>query len=108
VLKFNYMPSSSKGLLQNFEVIFVFLSKVIALYIMCNLNTSFINIYAMSVFLLMDLTQMKLSNLVNLSTTMIMESCCLKVFGRMVIKSTIGTSQFCFGRCIDYNNPLRC
>jgi hypothetical protein len=101
VLKFNYMPSSSKGLFQKFKVSFVFLSEMIALCIMCNLNTYFINIYAMSVALFMDLTQLKLSTLVNLSTTMIMESCCLKVLGRLVIKSTVINSHFYFGRCID-------
>ena len=83
-------------------------SEIMALGSPCNLNISFINIHAISLALLVDLNGMKCVALVNLSTITMMESCCLGVVGKYVIKSIKITFHFHYGMGKGYINPAIC
>ena len=50
----------------------------------------------------------KWTTLLNLSITTMIESCCLKFFGRPIIKSILIVSHFNSGMGIGCNNPVGC
>ena len=77
VLKFSFVPKSAKNPFQKLEVNLTSRSKTIALSNPCKLKISFMKILAMSSVLCLDFTGIKCALFVNLSTTTMMESCCL-------------------------------
>ena len=65
-------------------------------------------IFAMTSTLNVDLNGIKCDAFVDLSTTTMMESCCLIVIGNPVIKSMEMTSHFHFGIGKGGNKPTGC
>ena len=108
MLKFNFVPNSANRLFQKLEVNLVSLSKVNSLGNPYNLKISFMNIFAMESALYVDLTGIKRDAFVNLSTTTMMESCCLIVIQNPVIKSMEITSHFHSRTGKGCNKPTGC
>ena len=104
MLNFIFVPKYAKIPFQKFEVNLVSLSEFIALGNPCNLKIYFMKIFAMASALYVDLAGIKCDSFVNVSTTTMMESCCIQVIGNLVIKSMEITSHFHFGTGKGCNN----
>lgn len=94
ILKVGFVPKPANNSFQNLEVSFASLFDTIFFGTPCNLTTSLMNTYAMSLAEKVDLTGMKCATFVNLSTITIMESCYIIVFGKLVMKCMEMTSHF--------------
>ena len=78
---------------------FTSLSEITTFGTPCNQNISFKNMPVISAALCVDFTGMKCAYFLNLSTTTMMESCCLCVLGKPVIKTRDIISHFHSGTC---------
>ena len=94
ILKLNWVSYPSNKSFQKLEVRFVSLSDITIFGIPYNLKIYFINISTMLMDLMVYLTSMKCVPLVNLSSTTIIESFCLLVLGKPMMKSMVITSHF--------------
>ena len=103
VLNFSFVPKSANIPFQKLEV--NSLSEIFALGNLCNLKISFMKFFVMALALYVDLTDVKFYAFVNLSTTTMMESCCLIVIGNPVIESMEMTSHFHSGIGKGCNKP---
>jgi hypothetical protein len=108
VLNNNLVSKPSISDFQKLEVNFVSLSDMISFVIPCSLNISFMNTWAISISLQVDLIGMKWADLLNLSITTIMASFCLVDVGNPVMKSMEMVSHFHSGMGKGCNNPVGC
>jgi len=74
----------------------------------CNLNISFMKIWAMLMALWVDLVTIKLYALLIVYISTMMESCCLVVFRNHITKFIDMTSHFHSGTEIGCSSPTRC
>ena len=93
---------------QKFDVNFTSLSDITIFGTPCNQNISFRNISAILATLCVDFTKMKCVDLLNLSTTTMIESCCFCVFGKPMMKSRDMISHFHWGIGRGYNKLAVC
>jgi hypothetical protein len=108
VLKFRFVPNPLNSPFQKFEVNLGSLSDTIVLGIPCKRATYFKKISATSAALWVVFNGIKWAALVSLSTTTMIESCCLLVLGNPVIKSIVTTSYFHSGIGKGCSNPAGC
>jgi hypothetical protein len=108
VLKFRFVPNPLNSPFQKFEVNFGSLSDTIVLGIPCKRATSFKKISTTSAAWWVVFNGVKWAALVSLSTTTMIESCCLLVLGSQVIKSIFTTSHFHSGMGKGCSNPAGC
>jgi len=108
VLKFRLVFNPANNSFQNIDVNLTSLSKITILWIPCNLNISFINISMMLIDLLEDFRGIKCVDLLILSITTIIESLCILVLGKLVIKSSEIVSHFHSGIGRGYSRSAGC
>jgi len=94
LLKYTYVPNQVNMDFQKENVNFTFLYDIITLGIPCSLNIYLIKISTICNILKVDWTRIKCVDLLNLSTTTIIESFYLFVSGSPVIKLSVMTSHF--------------
>jgi hypothetical protein len=94
MLNVNCVPKPTNNFSINLEVNLAYLSKIMVLGRPCNLKIFSYKKLATYMDLKVDLIRMKWVSLLNVSTTTMIASCFLIVFGKLVIKSMEIVSHF--------------